>query len=66
MAIRVMKKFLSKYLGIKGEKPITGVINKNRFNHRTSKFYTYGLFGVSGEKVDTRNWDWYNDFYCSL
>jgi len=46
------EKFISKYLGMKGKKPITGVINKNRFNHKTGKFYTYGLFGVSGKKVD--------------
>ena len=46
------EKFISKYLGIKGRKPITGVINKSRFNHKTGRFYTYGLFGVSGEKVD--------------
>ena len=46
------EKFISKYLGMKGRKPITGVINKSRFNHKTGRFYTYGLFGVSGEKVD--------------
>lgn len=46
------EKFISKYLGIKRKKPITGVINKSRFNHKTGKFYTYGLFGVSGKTVD--------------
>ena len=46
------EKFITKYLSVKGSKPITGVINKSRFNHKTGKFYTYGLFGVSGEKVD--------------
>ena len=46
------EKFITKYLSVKGSKPITGVINKSRFNHKTGRFYTYGLFGVSGEKVD--------------
>ena len=46
------EKFISKYLGVKGRKPVTGVINKSRFNRKTGRFYTYGLFGVSGEKVD--------------
>jgi len=27
------------------------VINKSRFNRKTGKFYTYGLFGKSGKKV---------------
>lgn len=46
------EKFIRKYLGIKGKKPITGVINKSKFNRKTGKFYTYGLFGVSGKTVD--------------
>ncbi len=46
------EKFISRYLGIKRMKPITGVINKSRFNRKTGRFYTYGLFGVSGKKVD--------------
>lgn len=44
------EKFIGKYLGIKA--PVTGVINKNRFNRKTGRFYTYGLFGVSGKTVD--------------
>lgn len=29
------EKFITKYLSVKGRKPITGVINKSRFNHKT-------------------------------
>ena len=46
------EKFISSYLGIKRMKPLTGVINKSRFNKKTGKFYTYGLFGVSGKTID--------------
>jgi len=46
------EKFISSYLGIKCRKPITGVINKSRFCRKTGKFYTYGLFGVSGKSVE--------------
>ena len=46
------EKFISSYLGVKRNKPVTGVINKSRFNRKTGRFYTYGLFGVSGKKVD--------------
>lgn len=46
------EKFISRYLGIKSKKPLTGVINKSRFNKKTGKFYTYGLFGVSGKTID--------------
>jgi len=46
------EKFISSYLGIKRKKPITGVINKSRFNKKTGRFYTYGLFGKSGKTVD--------------
>lgn len=46
------EKFISSYLGIKRKKPVTGVINKNRFNKKTGRFYTFGLFGVSGKTVD--------------
>jgi transposase-like protein/IS1 family transposase len=46
------EKFISKYLGKKRNKPITGVINKSRFNRKTGRFYTYGLFGKSGKTVD--------------
>ena len=46
------EKFISSYLGIKRMKPLTGVINKNRFNRKTGRFYTYGLFGESGKKID--------------
>jgi IS1 family transposase/transposase-like protein len=46
------EKFISSYLGIKGKKPITGVINKSRFNRKTGRFYTYGLFGKSGKMID--------------
>ena len=51
MVYQGYERFIGKYLGIKGRKSITGVINKSRFNHETGRFYTYGLFGVSGEKV---------------
>lgn len=46
------EKFISSYLGIKRKKPITGVINKSRYNKKTGRFYTYGLFGKSGKTVD--------------
>ena len=46
------EKFISSYLGIKRKKPVTGVINKSRFNKKTGRFYTYGLFGKSGKTVD--------------
>ncbi|MEM0466016.1 MAG: IS1 family transposase [Candidatus Thermoplasmatota archaeon] len=46
------EKFISTYLGVKGMKPLTGVINKSRFNKKTGRFYTYGLFGVSGKTID--------------
>ena len=46
------EKFISSYLGIKRKKPVTGVINKSRYNKKTGRFYTYGLFGKSGKKVD--------------
>jgi len=46
------EKFIRKYLGIKAKKPVTGVINKSRFNRKTGKFYTYGLFGVSGKTIE--------------
>jgi IS1 family transposase len=46
------EKFIRKYLGKKGKKPITGVINKSKFQEKTGKFYTFGLFGVSGETVE--------------
>lgn len=46
------EKLISKYLGKKRKKPLTGVINKSRFNKKTGKFYTYGLFGKSGNTVD--------------
>jgi len=46
------EKFISSYLGIKGTKPMTGVINKSKFNGKTGKFYTFGLFGVSGNTID--------------
>lgn len=46
------EKFIRKYLGIKAKKPVTGVINKSKFDSKTGGFYTYGLFGVSGETVD--------------
>jgi len=46
------EKFISSYLGIKRKKPVTGVINKSRFNRKTGRFYTYGLFGKSGKTVD--------------
>jgi IS1 family transposase len=46
------EKFIRKYLGKKRNKPLTGVINKSRFNKKTGKFYTYGLFGKSGNTVD--------------
>ena len=46
------EKFISSYLGIKRKKPVTGVINKSRYNKKTGRFYTYGLFGKSGKTVD--------------
>lgn len=46
------EKFISSYLGVKGKKPVTGVINKSRFNRKTGRFYTYGLFGKSGKTID--------------
>jgi IS1 family transposase/transposase-like protein len=46
------EKFISSYLGIKRMKPLTGVINKSKFNKKTGKFYTYGLFGISGKTID--------------
>lgn len=46
------EKFIRKYLGKKRYKPLTGVINKSRFNKKTGKFYTYGLFGKSGKTID--------------
>ena len=46
------EKFIRKYLGIKAKKPVTGVINKSRYNQKTGRFYTFGLFGVSGKTVD--------------
>lgn len=46
------EKFISSYLGLKKGKPVTGVINKSRFNRKTGRFYTYGLFGKSGGTVD--------------
>ncbi|MEM4259126.1 MAG: hypothetical protein QXL17_08295 [Candidatus Thermoplasmatota archaeon] len=46
------EKFISTYLGVKGMKPLTGMINKSRFNKKTGRFYTYGLFCVSGKTID--------------
>jgi hypothetical protein len=46
------EKFIRKYLGSGSRKPITGVINKSKFCVRSRKFFTYGLFGVSGRVVD--------------
>jgi IS1 family transposase/transposase-like protein len=46
------EKFISSYLGIKRKRPVTGVINKSRYNKKTGRFYTFGLFGKSGKKVD--------------
>lgn len=46
------EKFIGRYIGKKRNKPITDVINKNRFNRKTGRFYTYGLFGKSGKIVD--------------
>ncbi len=46
------ERFISSHLGIKRMKPLTGVSNKSRFTRKTGKFYTYGLFGVSGKTID--------------
>ena len=46
------EKFIRKYLGIKAKKPLTGVINKSKYDSKTGKFFTYGLFGVSGKTID--------------
>jgi len=46
------EKFISSYLGIKSNRPLTGVINKGRFNKKTGRFHTYALFGRSGNAVD--------------
>jgi len=51
------EKLISSYLGMKCRKPITGVINKSRFCHKTGKFFTYGLSGVSGKSVEEVIWE---------
>jgi len=46
------EKFISSFLGVKSNRPVTGVINKGRFNKKTGRFHTYALFGESGKTVD--------------
>ena len=46
------KKFVKKYLGKKRRKPITGVINKSKFDKNSNKFLTYALFGKARKNVE--------------
>jgi len=46
------KKFITKYLGKTRKKPLTGVINKSKFDKNTNKYLTYALFGKTRKNVE--------------